>query len=110
MSHAELLHFVALDDNSLRDGDCLRIKLGSGNAGGAVLAFASEEVALYFAAFHKLNPKLLSREELAADVPGSLPLVVFRTIEEIEVAYRDAKTYDFTKHVVPWPAERQNAT
>lgn len=108
MSQGETLRFLALEDGSLRKGDCLRIKLHEG--GSAILAFASSEVALHYARFHNIQPKFLDRTRLAADVDSSLPLLIFRSETEIDLAYRDPKEYDFAKHIEPWPAGKNHAT
>jgi hypothetical protein len=74
-----------------------RIKVSQGL--GAIVGFGSAEAARHFAAHWHVPPDILSLEEVGIDRLEAEGLLVFQTVEEIDAAYRDQATYDFSKHI-----------
>lgn len=79
----------------------LHIKVGADL--GAALGFSSTDVALYFARHHHLAANVLQAHELEAGVYGEGPLLVFRSANQIDEAYLNQRSYDFSGHVEDWP-------
>jgi hypothetical protein len=104
MSQVEL-YFLAREDHRelVPDGDCLRIKVNAEI--GAVLAFGTREAAHEFARRCQVSAQVLELHQLASGLIGSVPLLVFRTADEVDLAYRDAGSYDFTTHLEDWPRQ-----
>ena len=103
MSHDDPLYFLSREDHReiVPDGDCLRIKVNSDI--GAVLGFGSPEAASQFARRFQISARVLETTQLTPGLVGSVPLLVFRTADEVDLAYQDASSYDFTKHLKDWP-------
>ena len=80
--------------------DPLRIKVSS--TLGAVVAFASSEVATEFARRWNVEPKVLGAEQLPPGAIGGSSLLVFESMDEVDAAQNQA-AYDFSRHLQPWP-------
>ena len=74
-----------------------RIKVRRGL--GPIVGFGSPEAARHFAARWNVAPEMMSVEEVGVKLIETEGLLVFETVEEIDEAYRDQSTYDFSRHV-----------
>jgi hypothetical protein len=78
----------------------MRIKIDQGR--GAILAFRTAEVARHFASRWGFEPMIACASDLEPETVRSGDLLVFDSVEQIDAAYENVATYDFSKHVRAW--------
>ena len=96
----ELASLVFLDGAPGAVGP-MRIKVDERRS--AVLGFRTSEVAKQLARRWGFEATVLNAAQLDPDLIGAGDLLVFDTVEEVDVAYQTAGTYDFARHLREWP-------
>ena len=71
----------------------------------AVLAFATSEAAVRCARANHFESDVVRLSEVFSDDLARGALVIFRTAEEVELAYENPRAYDFSTHLRHWPSK-----
>ena len=83
-------------------GDLLRLKVRADLS--AVLAFGSADAAARCARSNHFEPDIVPMPNAYTEDLRSEPLLVFHSVEEVDRAYADQKSYDFSVHICSWPS------
>ena len=71
----------------------------------AVLAFTTREAAVRCAQINHFTPDVVGLAEFHSDDLTRSALAIFHSVEDVELAYKNPRTYDFAMHLRPWPSK-----